>query len=163
MLRKMWEKIVIKLYDALSTVWGWAVILSSLIIEFIGGHGTAVLMVLLAVVLDAVWGIVVAIRNGRFALSELGRDTIGKLAVYGTALVMFIAVDKLLLGDTTLTTSIVAALIILVEFWSASANMLICFPSMPFLKLMRKALKGEIARKLNINPDDVETVLNEKK
>lgn len=163
MLKKMWDKIIMKLCDALSTVWGWAVILSSLIIEFIGGHDTAVLMVLLAVVLDAVWGIVVAIRNGRFALSELGRDTIGKLAVYGTALFMFIAVDKLLLGDTTLTTSIVAALIILVEFWSASANMLICFPKMPFLKLMRKALKGEIARKLDITPEQVDEVLNEKK
>ena len=158
----MWDRFLVKLYDALSTVWGVGVILFSLIIEFIGGHDTAVLLVLFTVILDAIWGVVVAIRSGRFALSELGRDTIGKLAVYGTSLFMFIAVDKLLLGDTTLTTSVVAALIILVEFWSASANMLICFPRMPFLKLMRGALKGEIARKLNINPENVEKVLNEK-
>lgn len=133
--------------------------ISCLVAEFIGGHDTAIILVLFAVILDAVWGTTVSIKRGKFALSELGRDTIGKLAVYGTAMFMFIAVDKLLIGNTTLTTSVVAALIILVEFWSACANMLICFPKMPFLKLMQKALKGEIARKLSIAPEHVEEVL----
>jgi len=158
----MWDKILIKLCDALSTVCGWVVMLSSLVIEFVGGHDTAVLMVLLSVILDAIWGIAVSIHSGRFALSELGRDTVGKLAAYGTALFMFIAIDRLLLGDTVLTTSAIAALIILVELWSTSANMLICYPNMPFLRLMRKALKGEIARKLSITPEQVDEVLNGK-
>lgn len=153
---------IVKLCDALTTVWGWIIILASLIMEFIGGNDLAVLLVLLAVILDAVWGIYVSVRRGKFALSELGRDTIGKLAVYGTALFMFIAVDKILLGDTVLTTSVVSALIILVELWSTSANMLICFPNLPFLKLMRHALKGEIARKLDVDPEKVEEILNDK-
>lgn len=158
----MLERVLERLCDALNTLSGWMIITASLVIEFVGGHDVAVLMVLLSVMLDAIWGIIVAIRKGRFALSELGRDTIGKLAVYGTALVMFIAVDKLMLGETVLATSIVAALIILVEFWSASANMLICFPNMPFLRLMREALKGEIARKLNVSPGQVDEILNDK-
>lgn len=150
---------LVKLVDALSTVWGWLLLLVGVIIDFVGGNGTAVLFVVLAVVVDAGWGITVSIKQKRFAKSELMRDSLSKLAVYGTVLFMFISVDKLITANVTLTTSVVSSLIILVELWSASASMLICYPNMPFLKLMRKALKGEIARKLSINEDDVNKAL----
>lgn len=156
---KILEKMLVKLVDALSTVWGWLLLLVGVIIDFVGGNGTAVLFVVLAVVVDAGWGITVSIKQKRFAKSELMRDSLSKLAVYGTVLFMFISVDKLITANVTLTTSVVSSLIILVELWSASASMLICYPNMPFLKLMRKALKGEIARKLSINEDDVNKAL----
>ena len=37
--------------------------------------------------------------------------------------------------------------------------MLICFPNMPFLKILKKALAGEIASKLNVCPEDVTEAL----
>lgn len=49
--------------------------------------------------------------------------------------------------------------IILVELWSTAASMLICFPRMPFLQLLKKALVGEIASKLRVKPEDVEIAL----
>ena len=49
--------------------------------------------------------------------------------------------------------------ITLVELWSASASMLILFPNFLFLKLLKKALTGEIADKLGIDPSQVEEVL----
>ena len=43
------------------------------------------------------------------------------------------------------------------EFWSMSASMLIIYPNMPFLRIFRTQLKGEIAAKLskNIDVDDI--------
>ena len=63
----------------------------------------------------------------------------------------------------TLTASIIGAAITLVELWSASASMLILFPNFLFLKLLRKALTGEIAAKLGIEPWQVEEILEGKK
>jgi hypothetical protein len=108
--------------------------------------------------MDAVWGVTVSIKKKKFALSELARLTIGKLAVYGCAMLVFVGLDKMI--HLSLTTSIVGAAITLVELWSASASMLILFPNFLFLKLLRKALAGEIASKLGIEPWEVESVLN---
>ena len=49
------------------------------------------------------------------------------------------------------------------ELWSTAASMLICFPNMPFLQLLKKALVGEIASKLNVKPEDVEAALDKMK
>ena len=114
----------------------------------------------MAIVLDAVWGIAASLVQKRFALSELARDTIAKLAVYGTAVFVFILIDKLTGLSGGLTTSIICVGIILVEMWSMSASMLICFPHMPFLKILKKALAGEIASKLNVKPEDVTEALD---
>jgi len=79
--------------------------------------------------------------------------------VYGTAIVVFIMIDKLLRIGDGLTLSVICAVIVLVEFWSMSASALICFPRMPFLRLLRKALVGEIAGKLGVKTEDVEKTL----
>lgn len=68
-------------------------------------------------------------------------------------------VDKMI--GMTLTASVIGAAITLVELWSASASMLILFPNFLFLKLLRKALTGEIASKLGIEPWQVEEVLGD--
>jgi hypothetical protein len=73
--------------------------------------------------------------------------------------VLFILIDKLIGASNGLTTSAICICIILVELWSTSASMLICFPNMPFLKLLKKALVGEIASKLNVKTEDVENAL----
>ena len=40
-----------------------------------------------------------------------------------------------------------------------AGSMLICYPNMPFLKLLKKALAGEIASKLNVRPEEVAEAL----
>ena len=154
----MIENFFERLGEILSTAWGWVLCLSMILFDYVTGYGTMVNIAVMAVVIDAVWGIASSVQ-GRFALSELARNTLSKLAVYGCAVLCFIGIDKLLGSGGGLTTSIICACIVLVELWSASASMLICFPDMPFLQLLKKALIGEIARKLNIEPKDVESVL----
>lgn len=152
------EHILNKLLGILHTVQGWIVAGLLFLSDFIVGHELAVGLVVFVTLMDAVWGVTVSIKKKKFALSELARLTIGKLAVYGCAMLVFVGLDKMI--HLSLTTSIVGAAITLVELWSASASMLILFPNFLFLKLLRKALAGEIASKLGIEPWEVESVLN---
>ena len=150
-----------KLITLFQTFYGWILALMTLIIEYFSPHSLVIQLVVAATIMDAVWGIAVSIKEGKFTLSELMRNTIGKLAVYGTVLFAFVGLDKF--TDSTISTKIIGGAIMLVELWSSSASMLILFPDFPFLKLLTKALKGEIASKLNISADEVEKVLNDKK
>ncbi|WP_315579095.1 phage holin family protein [Hoylesella oralis] len=127
--------------------------------NFIVGYERMVGFTVMAIVLDAVWGIAASLLQRRFALSELARDTFAKIAVYGTAIFIFILIDKLSGISAGLTTSIICIGIILVELWSTAGSMLICYPNMPFLKLLKKALAGEIASKLNVRPEEVAEAL----
>ena len=143
----------------LHTVQGWIAALVLLIADYIAGHEFAVWLVVGITIMDAVWGIAVSIKRGKFALSELARLTVAKLAVYGCAMLTFIGVDKLI--DADITTAAVATAITLVEFWSSCGSMLILYPNLPALRLLKKALIGEIASKLHIPEDEVEKVLAE--
>lgn len=150
-----------KLASILTTIGGWCALLLLFIVDYFAGHSFVVMLVVAVTLLDAVWGIAVSVKQGKFTLSELARLTIAKLAVYGCALFVFVGLDKI--TDTTFSASIIGAAIVLVEFWSSCASMLILFPHILFLRLMKKALTGEIASKLKISEEDVESVLEENK
>jgi hypothetical protein len=152
---------ITKLQGILSTVWGWLSLAVLFVIDCISGHGMAVGIALIAIVMDAAWGISASIKQGKFAKSQLARDTIGKIAVYGCAILSFSCIDKLLGIHSGLTTNIICSLIVLVEFWSTLGSMLICFPHIPFLRVIKFALIGEIANKLGIGEDEVKNALEE--
>lgn len=153
------EKLFSKLSAILQTVQGWAVAVALFLAEyFFGSHATVVWLVVAVTMMDAVWGVAVSVRHGQFTLSELLRLTIAKVAVYGCALAVFIGLDKV--TGTELSTDVVGSAIILCEAWSMMGSMLIIYPHIPILQLLRKALTGEIANKLRITPDEVEEALN---
>lgn len=153
------EHFLNKLTVVLSTVWGCLLAIFLVIANFLAGYETMVGFTVAAVLMDAAWGIASSLKQKRFTKSELARDSFSKLAVYGSVIVLFILIDKLIGASNGLTTSAICICIILVELWSTSASMLICFPDMPFLKLLKKALVGEIASKLNVKTEDVENAL----
>lgn len=156
------EKLFSKLTVILQTVQGWAVAVALFLAEyFFGSHATVVWLVVAVTMMDAVWGVAVSVRHGQFTLSELLRLTIAKVAVYGCALAVFIGLDKV--TGTELSTDVVGSAIILCEAWSMMGSMLIIYPHIPILQLLRKALTGEIANKLRITPEEVEEALNLKK
>ena len=143
----------------LHTVQGWVAALVLLIADYIAGHEFAVGLVVAITIMDAVWGIAVSIKRGKFALSELARLTVAKFAVYGCAMLTFIGIDRII--DADITTAAIATVITLVEFWSSCGSMLILYPDLPALRLLKKALIGEIASKLHIPEEEVEKVLAE--
>lgn len=145
----------------LSTVWGWITGLAVLVVNIITDHKIAITLTVIVVVLDLAWGIAASVKQKKFTTSELMRDTVSKLAVYGTAILTFCFLDKMLGESVTLTTVVICSVIMLVELWSILANALIVYPNMPFLKLLKPALAGEIANKLRIKPEEVKKAFGE--
>jgi len=153
MLTRFFDKLTL----ILRTIEGWLIAFSLIIADYFAGHSFVCFLVASVTLMDAVFGIWVSLRRGQFALSELARLTIDKVTVYGCAMFVFVGLDRF--AGTTLTASLVGAAIVLVEFWSSLASMIILYPHIPLLKLLRKAMTGEIASKLKISEDDVEEVL----
>lgn len=141
----------------LQSAWGWLLGIGLFAADYVAGHSFTVWLVLAVTLLDAAWGIAVSVHLGKFTLSELARLTVAKIAVYGSALFVFIGLDRYV--DSNITTSVVGALIVLIEFWSSCGSMLILFPNFLFLRLMKKALVGEIASKLHISEEEAKELM----
>lgn len=147
-----------KLATILKTGWGWLIAIGVFVADYFAGHAFITSLVVFVTLMDAVWGIAVSLKQGKFTKSELARLTIDKLAVYGCAMIVFVGLDKVI--HTTAATSVVGTAIVLVEFWSGMASMLILFPHIVFLRLLKKWLIGEIASKLKVDESEVEDALN---
>jgi len=152
-----------KLAEVLSNFWGWLIVSSFAAVNFYAGYKLAFVSVGVLILIDMILGIWSAVKQKKYARSELARDTISKIVIYGLSLVALIHIEQLC-GGTYIGVNICAALICATEFWSVSGNALIINPNLHFFKLMRPALIGEIARKLNRPEDEVKDALerNEK-
>lgn len=160
-LSHLWQKVVEMLhYPA-----GWFMGLFLFVADAVTGGGLIIYLVVIATAIDLVCGIAVAIKRKNFAKSELMRLTVEKLVVYGAALLVFLCIDKAIETETTfefaLTSGVVGVVIAMTETWSFLASLLILFPKNPFLRLLQKALIGEIARKLQCEEDAVESILKD--
>lgn len=147
-----------KLAEVLSSIWGWFITAAFAAVNFYAGYKLAFVSVGVLIMIDMMLGIWAAIKQGKYARSELMRDTVSKVVIYGLALVALIHIERLC-GDTYFGVNICAALICATEFWSVSGNALIINPNLHFFKLMRPALIGEIARKLHRSEDEVRETL----
>lgn len=152
------EKIFEQLSNALNSTYGWFLAVMTACFTFIQPEIFSFYVVGFAVAADLIWGISAAIKMRKFLLSKAMRETVKKVGIYSFALGGALAIEKMTHGDGVFiifrTLAIFAAVC---EFWSMSASMLIIKPDMPFLKLFRGQLKGEIQSKLNknINIDEI--------
>ncbi len=149
-----------KLQAILSTFSGWVSLLGVVLANFFAGYQSAIEAVVIVVALDLAWAIASAVKRGTFAYSYLAKESVSKLSVYGSVIVGFVVLDKIVGMALPVTTIVVCSLISLVELWSMAGSMLIVCPNMPFLRLLRPILRGEIAHKLRISETQVEEYLN---
>lgn len=158
-LSRMWDKVA----DILKYPAGWIAGLGLFIADAVSGGKLVIYLVVIASVVDLFCGIAVSVSRKGFTLSELIRLTVEKVTVYGLALLVFLCIDKVIEANTALEVALTAGgvgiIITLAETWSFLASLLILFPDNPLLKLLQKALTGEMARKLNCTPEEVEKVL----
>lgn len=155
---KLVEKIFEHLSNALNTAYGWLLALLVASVTFIQPEMWSFIVVGGAIVADLLWGIAAAIKLKKFLLSLALRETVKKIGIYSFALVGVMAIEKILHVDGSfLAVKTIAVFAAVCEFWSMSASMLIIKPNMPFLKLFRGQLKGEIASKVakNVNIDEI--------
>jgi len=159
-VHSVWSKFL----DILHYPAGWFAGFGLFIADAVSGGKLIIYTVVIASVIDLACGIAVSKKKKQFTLSELMRQTVEKLAVYGTVLLAFLCLDKVLAVETTLditiTSGLVGAIITMAEAWSFAASLLILFPKNAFLRIMQKALTGEIARKLGCDTDEVDKILN---
>ena len=157
----IWQKTV----EILQYPAGWFAGLGLFIADAVTGGRLIIYLVVIATVIDLICGIAVSIKRKNFAKSELMRQTVEKLVVYGTAMLVFLCIDKAIEAETdwefALTSGVVGVVIAMTETWSFLASLLILFPKNPFLRMFQKSLVGEIARKLQCEEDAVETILKE--
>ena len=148
-----------KFASALSTIYGWLLAIGIGVVNFFAGYELSIIAVVFCVFADLFWGIWAAIKQHKFAQSELVRDTLSKFVAYATAILMAVLMDKLSF-DSIICTSIFTLVICVAEVWSISGNILIVNPNIVFFRIIKPALKGEIAKKLNVTEDQVDEELN---
>lgn len=152
------EKILEQLQNALNSVYGWFLALMTAAFTFIQPEAWSFYVVGGAIIADLAWGIAAAIKLKKFLLSKALRETIKKIGIYSFALVGALAIEKITHAEGSfIAVKTIAVFASVCEFWSMSASMLIIKPNMPFLKLFRGQLKGEIASKVskNVNIDEI--------
>lgn len=154
----------VKLGEALHYPITWITGILLFIGKALAGGKLICYVVILASVFDLICGVALSLHRKKFTVSELLRQSVEKLVVYGLALLVFLCIDRLVEAETTFTVDITAGLvgvlITLTETWSFLASLLILFPNNPFLKFMQKYLVGELARKLGCEESEVNSILN---
>lgn len=162
-MQRILQSVWLKQLDVVQSPGGWFAGLGLFVVDALTGGKLVIYTVVIASIIDLACGIAVSQKKKQFTLSELMRNTVEKLAVYGAVLLAFLCLDKVLAVETSLevsiTSGLVGAVITMSEAWSFSASLLILFPKNSFLRLMQKALTGEIAKKLGCEPEEVETIL----
>ena len=139
----------------ISTTYGWAIAAFCSVLTFFASEKYAFGVVLAAIFIDAVFGVIVSVQNGRFVLSKLGRVTLFKIASYMAALAMVFFIEKLAHDTGFFGVKVVAGWAVACEFWSMSASILIIWPEAAFFRIMRRYLHGEIAAKLGTDISDI--------
>ena len=138
-----------------TTGYGWFISLLALFWNFIHPEIYCFGVVGAAILIDLIWGIIVAVKEKKFVFSESIRNTFIKVNIYGTALLLIYAIERGVHDDWFIGTKIACAIAAGCEFWSISASMLIVKPNMPFIRLFRMQLKGEMEKKLGQGVNDI--------
>lgn len=150
-----------KLAEIFQTIQGWCVAVCVFVANFFAGYEVAINAVIVCVGLDTIWGIAAQIKRGRFALSELGRHgMLSKLALYASVIVGFTHIERMTRVDSHIAVVTVCTMICLVELWSMGGSALIVSPKMPFLRIFREVLAGEVARKMQVPVEEAKKYLD---
>lgn len=153
-----------KLEEILAYPIAWITGFGLFVFDALTGGKFIIYIVLLASFIDLICGIAVSVTRKSFTRSDLMRQTVDKLLVYGLVLIVFLCIDKVIEMETNFTTDItsgvVGVLMTLTEVWSFMASLLILHPNNAFLKMMQKMLTGELARKLNCEESEVAAIMN---
>lgn len=157
-LANIWAAIVAFLATAYGKISMVALFIGSLIAPI----ETIVAVMVFIVILDFVLGIGVAIKTKGYGsiLSSRLRDSVIKLFLYLLFLVLAHTIESQIFTDSYVSCKATFALFAGVEVWSILANLLILFPRIPILKLLKFILSKEMSKKLGIDEDDFKNTLD---
>lgn len=152
-----------KVLEIMKVPAAWIGGLGIFIADALAGGKPILYIVTLSVVIDLICGIAVAIKQKKFAKSELMKQTVEKLCVYGLTMLVFLGIDHVIEQKANftmdITSGLVGTIIAITETWSFLALLLILYPDNPFLCMFQKMLTGELARKLGCDEKEVAKIL----
>jgi len=153
-----------KIYDVLSTVWGKFITLLIFCGSFLGDRLPLLYYITIAIAIDGAWGIATALRNGRFILSTLIKKSAVKIFAYVSIYGIVALIEKgYTSGEFMITSSIIASILIASELWSILGHIGIAYPDWLVVKLLKRYLKGEMSKKLDIPEEELDKILYSKK
>ncbi len=153
-----------KIYDVLSTVWGKFITLMVFCGSFLGDRLPLLYYIAIAIAIDGAWGIATALRSGRFILSTLIKKSAVKIFAYVSIYGIVALIEKgYTSGEFMITSSIIASILIASELWSTLGHIGIAYPDWLVVKLLKRYLKGEMSKKLNIPEEELDDILYKKR
>lgn len=158
MYRQM-QSILQHIKSLLSTGYGYFLSLLTMFWNFIHPEIYSFSIVGFAIVMDLLWGMIAAKKQKKFILSEAIRETFKKVSIYGSALLIIYCIERGVHDEWFIGTKVACAIAAGCELWSISALMLIVKPDMPFIRLFRLQLKGEMEKKIG---HDISSILTDK-
>jgi hypothetical protein len=149
------ERILMKVQEVLASSWGWLMSFLVFVLNFMAPVKYAFAAMGLAILMDMLFGMLSAWKQGKFLLSQSGRDTPAKVIVYGGFMLVVYATERIFGDDASLLTKGGCALACACELWSMLGSVLIIWPKMLFPKLLKLQLRGEIESKLGKNISNI--------
>lgn len=149
-----WSKLITALHSVSGWVWGCILTLGA----FLSPIKYLLLFIVIVTLIDMCLGIWIHRKN---ILSSKLRLTIFKLFFYLGTIALCFGMETLV--GVAILYKIIFGLIGLTELISISSNALIINPNIKFVKLFKTLLNGEIAKKLDVSKEEVETILEDKK
>lgn len=127
------------------------------------GHIIVIHALIFCLLFDFVVAIWVDVKFKQFCLTKVVERLITKIVAYfgSITLVLYIESSINFLDGTFFNGGILSGLICATELWSILGGMLAINPNIPGLKLLRRLLKSEIARKVGIEESELEKTINE--
>jgi len=159
----VWTSIPMKVYEVLSSVWG--IVLSGLVFcgTFLGDRLPILGYIAVAVIIDCFWGVATAIRTEKFIFSRFIAKSAIKILAYVSIYGLVALLEKVFVNsEFTITSSIFASILISSELWSILGHIAIAYPDLLVVKLLRKHLKGEMSKKLDISEEELDEILTKK-
>ena len=136
---------------------------SSVLLGLFGGHKLLVHALIFCLLFDLLVEAWASLKAKRFHFTKIMENLITKVVAYfgSLTLVLYIEHGLGLLESGIFDGGILCGLICATELWNILGGMLAINPNIPGLKLLRRFLRGEIAKKLNMSESDLSEVFKD--
>lgn len=158
-------KILAAILTLFSTVWGKILTIVTFMCTYFLPVKDMVHIAFIFVLVDMMLGVAVTLKRKGIAhiLSTRLRDSLVKGFVYVVFIGGLYAIEKNIVDGFYITSKVAFAIVTGVELWSIAANILILSPNLVFLRIFRRYLTQEMAKKLEMAQDEVEEFLKDNK
>lgn len=146
------DRVVEKISVFLTNSWGQLIVLLGFLVSFFSPVQYAFVAVGVAILIDLMFGVFSAIKQGKTVLSVVMREnTFAKVMIYFCPLALVFVLERVFVEDTFYFTKLGCVIAGGCELWSMLASALIIAPGLLFPKILRLQLRGEIESKLGKN------------